>query len=86
MGLFLHQWKVQMTRDNFDQFIMLLCENLAKSFENMVLSKKFHQYGAILLDKEIRNIISFFQNITSNNVKTCFSRLSLICDIMMLEN
>lgn len=47
----LQQWNIQFTKNNFEQFLLCLCENLSKTFEYFIMNKKFTQIGAILLDK-----------------------------------
>lgn len=56
---YLNQWKTQMTKSNFEILMIELTENIAKSFENYILSKTFHQLGAILLDK-VAHTTQFF--------------------------
>ncbi|KRX04395.1 hypothetical protein PPERSA_05656 [Pseudocohnilembus persalinus] len=83
---YLEQWKTQLTKDNFDIFITNLLKHIAKEFEQIIFKKKFLQLGGILLDKEIRSLIPFFQNITEANIKPIFKKLILISEILMLEN
>jgi hypothetical protein len=47
----MNQWKKQLSKTNFERFISAFCENIAKTLEALIFTKKYHQLGAILLDK-----------------------------------
>jgi hypothetical protein len=51
IGPAMTQWSKQLTKTNFERFILYFSESLARSLEGLILSKKYHQLGAILLDK-----------------------------------
>lgn len=57
----LEQWRTQMSVDNYEQMIMQLGSGMAKTLEQIVMSKQYHQMGAIIMEKEIRTIINFLQ-------------------------
>ena len=52
--LYFAQWKTQFTKANFEIFMIEFTENIAKSFELYIYGKKFHQIGALLLDKVLK--------------------------------
>ncbi|KAL4495100.1 hypothetical protein ABPG72_007207 [Tetrahymena utriculariae] len=86
-SLYLNQWKNQFTKENYELFMTEFSQMLAENFERVITdNKKYHLMGAFLLDKEIRNIVNFLQNVTLANVKPCFQRLQIICEILKLEN
>lgn len=57
LGPAIQQWKKQLTKTNFERFISAFCENLAKTLEALAFTRKYHQLGAILLDKVIQSNI-----------------------------
>jgi hypothetical protein len=42
--------------------------------------------GAILCEKEVRRVVSFFGGATTANVKQSFSRLLMLCGTLMPES
>ena len=51
LNVYLNQWKTQLSSNNFEIFIVNFCESLSKTLESIIFEKKFHQMGALLLDK-----------------------------------
>jgi len=80
------QWRTQLTKTNFERFICKFSEVIARTLESYIMGKKYHQLGAMLLDKEIRNLINYFQSLSNINIKRYFSRLSHICEMLLLDN
>lgn len=44
------QWTKQLSKSNFERFIVCFCETMARSLEGLVLSKKYYNIGAFLID------------------------------------
>jgi hypothetical protein len=65
----LQQWNTQLTKSNFEHFLLCFCENLSRTYEHIIINKRFTQIGALLLDKVI-NYISFI--ITIKSIKIIF--------------
>ncbi|CAD8108855.1 unnamed protein product [Paramecium primaurelia] len=82
----LNQWKTQFTQDNYEQMSLHLCYSIAKQLEQIIMNKKFHQTGAVILEKEVRTSINYLITMTNPNNKQAFARLQLICSTLLLES
>lgn len=56
----LGQWKLQMTSENYELLSKGLAQQLAKSLEHIILQKKYHSMGAVILEKEIRLVVNCY--------------------------
>lgn len=86
MNIYLKQWSVQLSKDNYALFLAMLVDTISDTFYNIILNKKYNQIGAILVDKEIRSILQFFSNIAQTNLSQQTQKLQLLCEILILES
>ncbi|EGC38790.1 hypothetical protein DICPUDRAFT_148463 [Dictyostelium purpureum] len=71
---------------NFDQMVHLMSTYIAKNMEELIMKKRFNQLGGIQLSKDIRKIIEFLCNITTEqNIRHKFTRLSQISHLLTFD-
>jgi len=82
----LEPYKRKLAQQNFDILIHLISVQIASILEGHIMQKKFNQLGGIQLSKDIRKIIEFLCNLTSEqNVRHKFTRLSQISHLLTLD-
>ncbi|KAM3137343.1 hypothetical protein pb186bvf_010523 [Paramecium bursaria] len=78
-------WQKQFNYDNYELLIYHSSSIAAKNLEVIIMQKQYHFIGAILVEKEIRNIVNYFQSLCTTNVKQQFNRLQLVCETLIQE-
>lgn len=81
----LGEFKLRLTPTNYDSFILIIADEVIMQFEKNILKTEFNRMGALMLDKEIRTLISYISNSTSWSVREKFLRLTQIALILNLE-
>ncbi|KAN0022145.1 hypothetical protein ACTFIU_004314 [Dictyostelium citrinum] len=82
----LQPYKRKFIAENFDQLIHLMSTFIAKTMEDFIMQKRFNQLGGIQLSKDIRKIIDFLCNITTEqNIRHKFTRLSQVVHLLTFD-
>ncbi|KAF2075481.1 hypothetical protein CYY_003217 [Polysphondylium violaceum] len=82
----LEPYKRKLAPQNFDLLVHLISVQIANILEGHIKQKKFNQLGGIQLSKDVRKIIEFLCNLTSEqNVRHKFTRLSQITHLLTLD-
>ena len=74
-----------LTNANFDRLIRFLFHYFVERIERLILQKNFTFWGAIQLDKNIRDLIDIASKESTRPVSDVFVRLRQICSILQLE-
>ena len=79
-------FKVSLSVNNYDALVSLLTTETTLQLEKAVFKSKFSRLGGLLLDREIRSLVSFLTNVTTWSVREKFARLSQIATVLNLES
>eukprot|EP00516_Mucochytrium_quahogii_P007819 CAMPEP_0203764852 /NCGR_PEP_ID=MMETSP0098-20131031/18094_1 /ASSEMBLY_ACC=CAM_ASM_000208 /TAXON_ID=96639 /ORGANISM=" , Strain NY0313808BC1" /LENGTH=825 /DNA_ID=CAMNT_0050661053 /DNA_START=1764 /DNA_END=4241 /DNA_ORIENTATION=- len=71
--------------DNSTKIIQKVASFLAKWLEHAIVRKKFTPFGALVLDKQLRMIVKFFDERVGSQATNNFKRLGQICDLLNLD-
>jgi len=71
--------------DNAGQIGLRVASFVAKGIEHAVVSKRFTQFGALLLDKQLRDVVRFFDGRYGLEARQRFRRLQQIVDLLNLD-
>ena len=80
------KYKPQLAPENFESFTHLCLKVLGPQIEKTILQKQFTQYGALQLDKDLRNIIAYFSTLSQRTVRGEFARLIQMTSLLNLES
>jgi hypothetical protein len=75
-----------LTSQNYESFVHSILGHVAKRIEALLLQKKFNQLGGLLLEKDVRNMVSYTANLSQRTVRDKFSRLSQMATLLNLES
>lgn len=74
-----------MTANNYDTFVHLIIDFIAKRLEVIMMQKRFSQLGGLQLDRDARALVSHFSSVTQRTVRDKFARLTQMATILNLE-
>lgn len=74
-----------MTANNYDTFVHLIIDFIAKRLEVIMMQKRFSQLGGLQLDRDARALVSHFSSMTQRTVRDKFARLTQMATILNLE-
>ncbi|KAJ8437034.1 hypothetical protein Cgig2_025881 [Carnegiea gigantea] len=74
-----------MTANNYDTFVHLIIDFIAKRLEVIMMQKRFSQLGGLQLDRDTRALVSHFSSMTQRTVRDKFARLTQMATILNLE-
>ncbi|GAB4850693.1 Golgi transport complex subunit 4 [Ancistrocladus abbreviatus] len=74
-----------MTANNYDSFVHLIIDFIAKRLEVIMMQKRFSQLGGLQLDRDARALVSHFSSMTQRTVRDKFARLTQMATILNLE-
>ncbi|KAK6918694.1 Conserved oligomeric Golgi complex, subunit 4 [Dillenia turbinata] len=74
-----------MTANNYDSFVHLVIDFIAKRLEVIMMQKRFNQLGGLQLDRDARALVSHFSGMTQRTVRDKFARLTQMATILNLE-
>ncbi|KAK7573930.1 hypothetical protein V9T40_011121 [Parthenolecanium corni] len=81
----LSEFKPRLTPTNYDHFIVIIAEEVIIQLEKDILKTDFNRVGGLILDKEIRSLVSYMSNATLWSIREKFSRLTQIALVLNLE-
>ncbi|CBI38713.3 unnamed protein product, partial [Vitis vinifera] len=74
-----------MTANNYDSFVHLIIDFIAKRLEVIMMQKRFSQLGGLQLDRDARALVHHFSSMTQRTVRDKFARLTQMATILNLE-
>jgi len=75
-----------LTSQNYESLTHAVLGMVAKRVEALLLQKRFNQLGGLLLEKDVRNIVSYTANLSQRTVRDKFARLSQMATLLNLES
>ncbi len=78
-------FKRSLTTGNYDGLVSILTTEVTLQLEKAVLKSSFSRLGGLLLDREVRSLVSFLTNVTTWSVRDKFSKLTQMSTVLNLE-
>ena len=75
-----------LTSQNYESFVHSILGHVAKRIEALLLQKQFNQLGGLLLEKDVRNMVSYTSALSQRTVRDKFARLSQMATLLNLES
>ncbi|KAJ8681166.1 hypothetical protein QAD02_016953 [Eretmocerus hayati] len=78
-------FKNSLTESNYNALIGILTAEVTTRLEKVIFKSTFNKVGGLILDKEIRALVSYFDTTTSWSVRDKFTRLTQIATVLSIE-
>eukprot|EP00095_Tigriopus_kingsejongensis_P011780 maker-scaffold119_size336447-snap-gene-1.16 protein:Tk11780 transcript:maker-scaffold119_size336447-snap-gene-1.16-mRNA-1 annotation:"conserved oligomeric golgi complex subunit 4" len=82
----LGSFKKSLVANNYDELVSILTAEVTNQLEKAVLKAKFSRLGGLLLDREVRSLVSFLTSVTTWSMRDRFARLSQTATVLNLES
>jgi hypothetical protein len=82
---YLKQWKNQLSEGGFNKFIAIYTQHASEFIENLLMMKKYSQFGAIVLDKDMNRIVTYFQGKVTISIREKFNRLLSMAKVLNFD-
>ena len=82
----LRGFKTSLTTNNCDALVSILTSEVTSQLEKAITKSKFSRLGGLLLDREIRSLVSFLSGATTWSIRERFGRLSQIASALNVES
>ena len=77
------QWACQLSTENFETLVEVCAVEIAGFVEKEVRNKKFNELGALQFQKDLREIITQFQNMVNKPIRGKFVRVRQISELLL---
>lgn len=78
-------YKLNLPQSLFDDLLLTIFYNLSVKLEEAIHVKSFSQFGGFRFNEDVRCIYNMFQGLTATSLRSKFSRLNEISQILSLE-
>uniref|UniRef100_A0A914NZ97 Conserved oligomeric Golgi complex subunit 4 C-terminal domain-containing protein n=1 Tax=Meloidogyne incognita TaxID=6306 RepID=A0A914NZ97_MELIC len=80
------RFETLLVQENYKMLVSCCAGEVAQQLERVIFKCSFNRLGALLLDKEFRELSSYLSSIASWNIREKYSRLSNIVTLLNCES